>query len=166
MIFSFLAFLFLILSICIKNREKSLKLQTINCFFELLYNYTLESYTMVILSFFNVIRSSIFIRKKHIKKFMYIIVLIIFETIIIFNCILTWSGVITLVPSIASFFRTYSLWQSKMSLVRISGIISGIFYAFYYLCQNSYILVLGYLILAVVSIVAVYKYDIKNKVLK
>lgn len=162
MIFSILAFLALVISICIKERKKSLCVQSLNCFFEAVYDFIISAYTGAVLSIINFIRTFIFINKNKINKRIYLFILIFFEGIIIVNCLLTWSGLISLLPTIGSIIRTYCLWQSDMRLVRISGITTGIFYGTYYIFYQSWFMVLGDLILLVVGIYAVYKNDLKT----
>lgn len=65
MIFSVLAFAALIISICIKNRKKSLFVQSLNCLFEAIYDFIISAYTGAILSIINFIRTFIFINKKN-----------------------------------------------------------------------------------------------------
>ena len=162
MIFSILAFLALVISICIKERKKSLCVQSLNCLFEAVYDFIISAYTGAVLSIINFIRTFIFINKNKINKRIYLFILIFFEGIIIVNCLLTWSGLISLLPTIGSIIRTYCLWQSNMRLVRISGITTGIFYGIYYIFYQSWFMVLGDLILLVVGIYAVYKNDLKT----
>ena len=162
MIFSILAFLALVISICIKERKKSLCVQSLNCFFEAVYDFIISAYTGAVLSIINFIRTFIFINKNKINKKIYLFILIFFEGIIIINCLLTWNGLISLLPTIGSIIRTYCLWQSNMRLVRISGITTGIFYGIYYIFYQSWFMVLGDLILLVVGIYAVYKNDLKT----
>lgn len=162
MIFSVLAFIALVVSICIKNRNKSLCVQSLNCMFEGIYDYIISAYTAAILSVINVIRSIIFISKDKINKSLYVIILIFFECIIIFNCIFTWNGYISILPTTASMIRTFCLWQDNMKYVRISGITTGVLYGIYYIYYNSFFMVLGDLILLLVGIYAVYKNDIKG----
>ena len=161
MIFSILAFLALVISICIKERKKSLCVQSLNCFFEAVYDFIISAYTGAVLSIINFIRTFIFINKNKINKRIYFFILIFFEGIIVINCVLTWNGLISLLPTIGSIIRTYCLWQSNMRLVRISGITTGIFYGTYYIFYQSWFMVLGDLILLVVGIYAVYKNDLK-----
>lgn len=85
MIFSVLAFAALIISICIKNRKKSLFVQSLNCLFEAIYDFIISAYTGAILSIINFIRTFIFINKEKINKKAYLLVLFIFESIIITN---------------------------------------------------------------------------------
>ena len=162
MIFSILAFLALVISICIKERKKSLCVQSLNCLFEAVYDFIISAYTGAVLSIINFIRTFIFINKNKINKRIYFFILIFFEGIIIINCVLTWNGLISLLPTIGSIIRTYCLWQSNMRLVRISGITTGIFYGIYYIFYQSWFMVLGDLILLLVGIYAVYKNDLKT----
>ena len=165
MIFSILAFMALILSICIciKDRKKSLGVQSLNCLFEAIYSFIINAFTGAFLSIINFIRTYIFMQSEKIKRKIYVFVLIIFESIIILNCIYTWNGMISLLPTIGSIIRTYCLWQSNMKLVRISGITTGILYGLYYSYYQSWFIVAGDIILLFTSIISIYKYDIKKK---
>lgn len=163
MIFSVLAFLFLVISLCINNRKKSLIVQSLNCLCEALYNFVISAYTGAVLGLINFIRSFIYISKDKINKVVYIFILILFESIIIINCFMTWQGFISIFPTIGSFIRTYCLWQSNMKLVRLSGITTGIFYGIYYLYYQSFFMVLGDIILIITGIYAIWVNDIRNK---
>ena len=163
MIFSILAFIALIVSICIKERKKSLIVQSINCLFEAIYDFIIYAYTGAILSVINFIRTFLFINKSKFNKTIYLLILLFFESIIIINCILTWNGYISLLPTIGSIIRTYCLWQSNMKLVRISGITTGILYGSYYIYYNSWFMVLGDFILLVTGIYTLWQNDIRRK---
>ena len=163
MIFSILAFVALFVSICIKDRKKSLYVQSLNCFFEAVYDFIISAFTGAILSIINLIRTFMFINKEKFSKFIYLIILLFFEGIIIINCYFSWAGWISLLPTIGSMIRTYCLWQSDMKLVRISGITTGIFYGSYYIYYKSWFMVLGDLILLLIGICEVYKNDIRKE---
>lgn len=163
MIFSVLAFLFLVISLCIKDRKKSLVVQSLNCLCEALYNFVISAYTGAILGLINFIRSFIYISKDKINKVIYIVILIFFESIIIINCVMTWQGFISIFPTIGSFIRTYCLWQSNMKLIRLSGITTGVFYGIYYLYYQSFFMVLGDIILIITGIYAIWVNDIRKK---
>ena len=152
MIFSIFAFIAVCVSICIKDRKKSLCVQSLNCFFESIYDFFIKAYTGAILSIINLIRTFIFIEKNKINKTLYLIILLAFEAIIIMNCIFTWNGLISLLPTIGSMIRSYCLWQSDMKLVRISGVTTGILYGLYYIYYHSWFMVLGFTILFITSI--------------
>lgn len=163
MIFSVLAFAALIVSICIKDRKKSLFVQSLNCLFEAIYDFIINAFTGAVLSIINVIRTSIFRQGDKINRKVYVLLLYIFESIIVINCIYTWNGFISLLPTIGSMIRTYCLWQTDMKLVRISGMTTGITYGLYYLYYESWWLVFGDIILIVISIINILNKDIKKK---
>lgn len=163
MIFSILAFITLIISICIKDRKRSLCVQSLNCLFEAIYNFIISAFTGAFLSIINLIRSFLFINKKKFSKRVYLIMLIVFESIIIINCLYTWQGFISLLPTIGSIIRTYCLWQSNMKLVRISGITTGLLYGSYYIYYSSWFMVLGDVVLLVTGIYVLLKNDIKRR---
>lgn len=161
-IFSIIAVFMIIISLCIKERKKSLYVQSMSCIFESLYSFSINATTGGFLGIFNFIRSLIFCRGEKINKIIYKMFLILFETIIVINCFYTWAGPISFWPTIASFIRTYCLWQTKyMRLVRISGIITGIFNSIYFIYYNSAIMALGYILLIVAGIINFFKYDVK-----
>ena len=165
MIFSVLAFIAVTISVCITDRKTSLCVQSFNCICEGIYDFIISAYTAAMLSLMNFIRTFIFINKNKFGKIIYRFILFFFEGIIVVNCIFTWNGAISLLPTIGSIIRTYCLWQSNMKLVRISGITTGLFYGLYYIYYQSWFMVLGELILLLVGIYSVLKNDvcIKNK---
>ncbi len=114
------------------------------------------------MSIVNFIRTFIFIQSEKINKRIYLLVLI-FASIIIGNCIYTWNGLISILPTIGSIIRTYCLWQNNMKLVRISGISTGILYGVYYSYYQSWFIVMGDIILLFTSIISIYKNDIKSR---
>ena len=162
MIFSVLAFIAVIVSICMKDRKKSLCIQSLNCIFEAIYDFIISAFTGAVLSIINFIRTCLFINKDKFNKKIYVLILILFESLILINFIFTWVGLISLLPTIGSMIRTYCLWQSNMKYVRISGITTGILYGSYYIYYEGWFMVLGYLILLIIGIWQVYKKDIKN----
>lgn len=163
MIFSVLAFTALVISVCIKERKKSLFVQSLDCIFEALYNFYIYAYTGAILSLVNFIRSFLFINKDDFSKKFYLGLLILFESVILINCIMTWDGVVSLLPTIGSLIRTYCLWQTDMRFVRLSGITTGVFYGAYYLYYQSPLLVIGETTLIFAGMYAVWKHDVKDK---
>lgn len=160
MIFSVLAFLAVIISICIKDRKKSLRVQSLNCICEALYDFIISAFTGAVLGIMNFIRTCLFIKKDKFSKVTYFFILIIFEWLILLNCSYTWIGLISLLPTIGSLIRTYCLWQSDMKLVRLSGITTGIFYGAYYIYYQSWFMVLGYTTLLIVGLYSIFKNDI------
>lgn len=160
MIFSIISFALVVLSILLKDRKKSLATQSASCFFEAVYAFTIAAYTSCVLNLVNFLRTWLFIRKEKFSKAAYMLILIIFESVIVINCGLTWAGMISLLPTVGSIIRTYCLWQSDMKLVRISGITSGLLFTLYYIAYRGWFMVLGYSLLFIAGIYAVWKNDI------
>lgn len=162
MIFSVLAFLMVCTSICIKNRKLSLIVQSFNCVFEGIYDFLVKAYTGASLSILNFIRTIFFINKDKFSKQAYFLLLVIFLSLAVINCIFSWQGIISLLPTIGTMIRVYCLWQENMTLVRVSGLTTGILYGLYYVFYKSWFLVLGDIILFIVSLISIYKYDLKK----
>lgn len=163
MIFSILAVIALVVSITIKDRKKSLGVQSLNCLLEAIYSFLIEAFTGAFLSLINFIRTFIFMQSEKITKKLYVLVLIVFEGIIVINCVFTWNGIISILPTIGSMIRTYCLWQTNMKLVRISGMTTGILYGLYYSYYQSWFIVMGDIILLFTSMMSIYQNDIKKK---
>lgn len=163
MIFSLLAFLAVVVSICIKERKKSLCVQSLSCIFESIYDFSISAFTGAILGTVNFVRSCLFINKEKFSKGIYLFILILFQSLIIINCIYTWVGLISLLPTVGSIIRTYCLWQSNMKYVRFSGILTGLFYGLYYIYYEGWFMFFGYFFILITSICQVYKNDIKMK---
>lgn len=72
MVFSILAFLTLFISMGIRDRNKSLKVQTLNCLFKGLYDLTISAYTGAVLDLVNFIRSLLFVNKDKFSKTIYL----------------------------------------------------------------------------------------------
>lgn len=160
MIFSILALVALIIGVCVKSRTKSLIVQSFNCVFEAIYDFLIGAYTGAFLSIINFIRTLIFINKDKFGKIFYIVILLFFESIIVINCVFTYQGYISLLPTIGSMIRSFCLWQSNMKIMRISGITTGIFYGMYYLYYHSWFMVIGEIILLMASIYAIVTNDV------
>ena len=163
MIFSFFAFGALFISMGIKDRKKSLLVQSINCLFEAMYDFLISAYTGAFLSIINFVRSFLFLYKEKYSKRRYLFFLFFFWGIILCNCFLTWEGFLSFLPTIASMIRVYCLWQEDMKLVRISGVTTSILYGLYFYSYHSLSFVYGYFILFLVSITSIYLHDIQKQ---
>ena len=66
-----MAIIALILSICIKDRKKSLFMQLLNCLFDAIYGFIINAFTGAVLCIVNFIRTFIFIQSEKINKRIY-----------------------------------------------------------------------------------------------
>ena len=161
MVVSVLAFIALVVSLCIRDRKKSLFVQSLNCLLEALYNFIISAYTGAVLGLINFVRSFIYMNKDKVNKVVYLFFLFFFEMIIIINCIITWQGYISILPTIGSIIRTYCFY-TYIYLVRLSGVTTGIFYGIYYIYYESWFMVLGDIILIITGCYALFVNDIKK----
>ena len=162
-IFSVLAMSALVLSITIKNRKKSLFVQMVSCALESIAYFVSGGLTGAALSAVNAIRTLFFINREKINKVTYNFILVLFLAVIIFGCFATWSGPISLLPTVGSIFRTYALWQTNMMVVRISGMTTALTYGIYCWHYDLKVLLIGDIILLFVSLISIYKYDIMKR---
>lgn len=158
-ILSLLVFVTLIVSVCVKQRKWSLIIQAVSCLLSSAYDFLITAYTGAIVELVNFCRSILFAGKRRFSRRFYAWLLAVFELFILANCYWTWAGIISLLPTIASIIRTYCLWQDDMKLIRLSGAITGILLGLYYLYYHSTLLVIGYAVLAVVSLVRMGQLD-------
>lgn len=156
----------LIKSITSKNRKDSLSIQALSCVSEAAYCFLAGAITGGILSTLCIFRSILFANSKKIKPRTYKNLLFVFYAIVIVNCFITWSGPISILPTIGSLFRTYALWQPKMSINRLSGITTAFTYGIYFATYGGWIMVLGDIFLFAFSAHAFYKKDLKTRSLK
>ena len=162
LILSALTFVLICISLCVGTRRKSLKFQTLSCLTEATYNILNMSLTAAVMSGICWIRSIVYSRKSHYSKMTYRLILVLFIALIIGGCFVTWSGPVSLLLLPGSLLRTYSLWQSKMRLIRWSGAVSGLLGAIYYMCYGAWFIVAGYLLMFAVGAYEYYIKDIKG----
>lgn len=161
--FSLLVQFFLIVSIMSKRRKDSLAYQTLSGVFEVMYCLLIDAFTAGFIGVLSIIRSVLFANSKKIDKKTYRKLLAIFCLVVIVNCFITWSGPISLLPTFGTLFRTYALWQPKMSINRFSGITTAVTYGAYYAFYGGWIMVAGYVLLLGFSVYAMSKYDFGKK---
>lgn len=159
-LFGIATFVALVLSLCVKSRRSSLYIQAISCLLEAIYDFLISAVTGGVLNIFNFIRSFFFAERKRFGRKFYVGLLMLFELIVVVNCILTWRGFVSLLPTIGSLIRTYCLWQSSMTLIRFSGVTTGLTYSAYYAIYGGWPLMIGYLLVLVVGFVEFFGKDV------
>ena len=104
----------------------------------------LGAFTGAFINVINFIRSGLFIKRNKFSRLCYLLILVLFDLVIMANCLITWAGPVSLLPTIGSLVRTYCLWQTDMRLVRVSGITTGLSYGTYYALYGGWLMVIGY----------------------
>lgn len=160
LVLSVAVFATLIISISVRSRRQSLKIQSAGCLLEALYSFTIGALTGAFINVINFIRSGLFVRRDEFGRFSYLLILVFFDLVILGNCLLTWVGPVSLLPTIGSLVRTYCLWQSDMRLIRVSGITTGLSYGAYYAIYGGWLMVMGYALLLVVGVYEIVSKDV------
>ena len=148
----------IIASICVKRRKLSIFIQGSSCALQLIYDLLIGAFTAAVTELVDVVRSALFIHKEKFSKTIYLVMLIAFELFIVGNCVATWAGPISLLPTIGAMIRTYAAWQPRMGLIRIAGVITGALYVPYFIYYNSPAMAIGYAILLLVGMYEVIKH--------
>ena len=152
------ALLLIIVSICVKKRRLSVLIQGASCGLQFIYELLIGAFTAAVGEGIDVVRSVFFVYKEKFSSTLYSLLLVIFEAIIIVSCIITWDGPLSLLPTLGTMFRTYAAWQTRMGLIRVAGIVTGLLYVPYFICYDSVVMATGYMILLLVGIYEVIKH--------
>ena len=163
LVLSVAVFATLIISISVRSRRRSLKIQSASCLLEALYSFTIGALTGAFINVINFIRSGLFVRRDEFGRFSYLLILVFFDLVILGNCLLTWAGPVSLLPTIGSLVRTYCLWQSDMRLIRVSGITTGLSYGAYYAIYGGWLMVMGYALLLVAGVYEIVSKDVLRR---
>ena len=84
-------------------------------------------------------------------------------TVNIINGILTFTGIASLLPTIASIMFYYSVWQKNEYVYKILGIITALLYVVYNILYFSPVGAISQAVLAIMSTVGLIITIVKNK---
>ncbi len=144
---------------------KNYKLITVLCilaagFFAIGYGL-LGAYTAIGLNILSVISYICFYIFKTKNKENPLYFIIILWVITVVNGVLTFTGWVSLLPTIASIMLYFSVWQKNTLVYRILGVIITIFYVVYNIMYKSFFGAIAQSVLLVVSIVGLVIYVIE-----
>ena len=112
------------------------------------------------MNFTCMVRNYIFNRYKNKVPIYYLIIVIL---IMIFLSMLTYSGLISLLPMIAVVLYSCALWYGNLKIVRITDIISCLLFIIYNIKVLAITGLIATFIEMLAAIIAIYKFDIKNR---
>lgn len=147
MIYAQIAGLFAVIAWLISIRKKKkktiIKYQIVaNAFYALQYLF-LKAFTAVGMSSFAIIRTSVFynyeIKKREIPKAIFIL----FEIITLVIGVLTYTNIMSIIPTINSMFYLYSLNQKKLSNLYIFILFAAILWLLYNINVGAYVAIIG-----------------------
>ena len=142
------------------TKEKLLKYQMVSSFLYAIQYLFLGAYTGCLMNFTCMVRNYIFNRYKNKVPIYYLIIVIL---IMIFLSMLTYSGLISLLPMIAVVLYSCALWYGNLKIVRITDIISCLLFIIYNIKVLAITGLIATFIEMLATIIAIYKFDIKNR---
>lgn len=151
-----IALIVLIISFQINNKSKLLKLQTVSSFFFALQYIFLHAYSGALMNFIVLLRNYLF--QKNISKKILILIL----GLIVISSFLTFNGVISILPIIASIEYTIALSKPNLKIIRIAEIISCLFYLIYNIYVLAYTGIISTIAEFVFSFIAILRFDYKK----
>ena len=116
-IFVLINYIFLITTYQITNNKKILLYNTLACTSSMIAFFLLKAYSGCAMSLIAVIRNFMFMNKTKNKSSLILITLIL----ICFS-IYTYDGLFSILPSIATFLYTLSVWQDNNKMYKAFGI--------------------------------------------
>ena len=157
-LFGIIALVLLITSFQKNNKNILLKCQIFSSLFFALQYLCLNAITGCLMNLMTMIRNIIY--KKFPKTPLLFVVLIIMSMIIL--SLFSYNGLISLLPTIAVILYSIALWQKNLTITRITEIISCSMFIIYNINVLAITGLISTIIELIFSIIAVYRFDIKN----
>ncbi len=159
-IIGIIALIILMISFQKNTKRKLLTYQIVSSFLYAIQYFFLKAYTGFFMNFTCMIRNYIFNRYKN-KVPIYCLIIIIL--IMISFSILTYSGLISLLPMIAVVLYSFALWYGNLKIIRITEVISCSLFIIYNIKVLAITGLIATFIEMLAAIIAIYKFDIKNR---
>ena len=144
-----------------KNEKKELLRYQIfaSIFFALQYLF-LNAINGFLMNVMTIIRNLIF--EKQIKKVPIIYLIVIILSIMLIT-IMSYNGLISLLPAISVILYSIGVWQNNLKITRILEVISCILFVIYNINVLAIAGIISSLIELSSTLIAIYRFDIKNK---
>ena len=159
-LFGIIALVVLIMSFQKNKKDTLLKYQIFSSLLFALQYLFLNAISGCLMNLMSLIRN--FIYKKFNDKIPIIYLILIIICMIILS-LMSYKGIISLLPTFAVILYSVALWQKNLTITRIIEIISCSLYIIY----NIKVLAISGLISTFIemfsAIIAIYKFDIKNQ---
>jgi len=160
--FGFIALIFLICSIQSNKKKNILVYQVIaNLFFGVQYLLlnTLSAATMNIIG---IARCIVYYYYEKKNKNAPEMILILFFIIIVIASIFTSTGLISILPIVATLLYTYGIWQNNLKKYRIIVVVGSLAWLAFNIFVGAYVAIISSILELTSGIVAIYRHDIKS----
>lgn len=154
-----IALIILVISFQKDERKTLLKYQIFSSIFFALQYLCLNAITGCLMNIMTAIRNYVFRRYKEKVPIMYLIAVLL---IMILLSIISFNGIISLLPTIAVMLYSIAIWYGNLRLIRIVEVISCSLFIFYNIKVLAIVGLISTLIELASALVAIYKFDIRN----
>lgn len=152
-IFALLSSLCLLASFWQKKRKSILTFQILDSTFDIVQYFLLGAYTGGVISFLGATRAITFKKtNKRIALYIYIVVYILAS-------LLTWNGVVSIIPLLAAVIYTIVIWNKKEKNIRFFSIFVFLLWLVYDILVQAYVNGITDSILIISNILAIKKLD-------
>lgn len=158
-----IALIFTMISVHQVNKRKILEFQILSNFAYLSQYVCLCAWAGVAMTSLGVLRSFVFYYYDEKNKKKSLKLLFSISLLIIICGILTYDGVVSLLPIVIALGYTYALWQSNMKVFRIVSVISPLFWLAYDISVSAIVATLSCIFEFVSAFFAVLRFDIDKK---
>lgn len=152
-IFALLSSICLLASFWQKKRKGILTLQILDSSFDIIQYFLLSAHTGAIISCIGATRAYAF--KKTNKKYVLYFYLILY----FISSILTWNGLISIIPLLAALLYTIVVWDKKEKNIRFYSILVFLLWFTYDILVKAYVNGITDIILVISNILAIKKLD-------
>jgi len=160
-IFGAIALIILVISFQKNDKKELLKYQVFSSLFFALQYLCLNAFTGCLMNIMTLIRNLIFNKYEKKVPIIYLIVVIISMVVL---SIISFDGIISLLPAIAVILYSIAVWQNNLKITRIIEVISCSLFIIYNISVLAIIGLISTIIELVSAITAIYKFDIKKKI--
>ena len=159
-----IALIILIISFQNNNKKILLKYQIVSSFIYGLQYLFLNAYSGFLINFMCMIRNYIF--NKYEKGRPHIYWLIIMNILFIIISVFTYNGLISILPTISVIIYTFAIWTGNLKVIRFTEIIACSLYLIYNIEVYAITGFIATVVEFIAGIIAVYRFDIKKKVIE
>ena len=153
-----LAILFWVISILLKNKKNILLMQVIaNGIYGIEY-LLLGAFSAASMNFLSFLRLLVYYFYALLNIKMPKWILFVFIALVLLFGIITYDGLISLLPIIITVLYTYAFWQNNLNVARIIYIVAAIIWIYYNYEVGAYVGIIGNALEIITGLISLIKY--------
>lgn len=152
------AILFWVISILLKNKKNILLMQVIaNGIYGIEY-LLLGAFSAASMNFLSFLRLLVYYFYALLNIKMPKWILFVFIALVLLFGIITYDGLISLLPIIITVLYTYAFWQNNLNVARIIYIVAAIIWIYYNYEVGAYVGIIGNILEIITGLISLIKY--------